>query len=794
MIRHYLKVAFRNLLKYRVQHFISILGIAIGFTAFVLGGYWYYWEHSFDTFHPDWKHTYALTTSGLFKTAEGEDAEIHQLHEQAEEAFRAFPEIMYYCKVSDVTWSSEGKEKQWMGLKTDSTFFDMFCCHLLDGTYKGNVYDDKSVILTRKTATQLFGNVQCTGEVFNVNQNVSFTVAGVMEDYPQNTEFKFDYILLGTSTPNNMKRSTIFVKVNPRADIKELHQKIEAYRLDLEDNMISTYSKWRSHLRSLPEVHLRCAMGLEARFRNINILAYAGILAFVSALMNLLVLFMGQQQHKIRNNITFSTLGASFRSLVGKNIIELGVFLIIAFLLSLAFIELIFPYYQHYTQLDGHSYYFNKVNTIVRKDVFYASVVLYLCAAVCFLLIALLPITAMLKRKKTNASVILKNSLITGQIFIGAIFLIASLGFYSQFQFISNTDKGIVLDNVWQIDLGFDAVHEKDCSPIEEALRNSPYIEDVTALSYPIISSIGEYYCSFVTALPIEGREGEPNYEDNCLAVAPNFLSFFGLHMKEGEWITNEGAYDYVINETGARMLGIEDISGREIIAEGNDLGIPLRVSGIMADYHFCPLRYPIDKTFFVVLRKTEEGDFYIRNQYYYIKVQPQHKEKALAYTQQLYKEYEKGAVESDKQIMYLPDVLEEFNRPEKSMCYIFSVLSLICILISSFGIYALVSFSTEQRRKEIAIRKVNGAGYPHILSLFLKEYFVLVVLANAIALPLGYVFITRWLETYAYHTTLSWGFYASIFLITCGVVVAAVAHQVTYAIKINPSEMVKSE
>lgn len=94
MFIHYLKVALRNLFRYKTKHAISILGIAVGFTAFLLGGYWYYWEHSFDTFHPDGEHTYIATTSGVMQeVTNGVDAELQQLHESIEKEIAAYPEV-----------------------------------------------------------------------------------------------------------------------------------------------------------------------------------------------------------------------------------------------------------------------------------------------------------------------------------------------------------------------------------------------------------------------------------------------------------------------------------------------------------------------------------------------------------------------------------------------------------------------------------------------------------------------------------------------------------------------------
>lgn len=793
MIRHYIKMAFRNLLRYKMQSIVSIVGIALGFTAFILGGYWRYWEHHFDTFHPDWKHTYALTTSGLYQSASGEDVEINQLLEEAQKAFAFFPEIEQFCQVEHISWQSDNKEVRWMGLRIDSAFFDFFRCRLLNGTYQGDAFNGESVILTRKTARASFGNIDCVGELFRVNSETAFTVVAVMEDYPMNTELKFDYLQLGTARNNSSKRQTTYARVCPNADLRQLSEKIEAYRIEQEKCDYERYANCSFRLRSLPEVHFRCSAGLKVRFRNIDMLAAAGILAFISALMNLLVLFIGKQQKKVRQTDTFVTLGASVRSLTGKHLLELAVPLLLAFLLALACIEIVFPYYQQYTQLANYGYHSSMVNIISQREVLIASGKLYLGASGLFLLISLFPILSLLGSKRRRVSVLLRNGLILGQIFTGAFFLVISLGLYSQYRFMEKTDKGITVDHIWQVDLGFGAVYSKDCRPFGEALRNSPYIEEVTAMSHLILAPHGDYYGSFVSSLPIEGR-GEPfDYEDNCMAVQQNFLSFFGLQMVEGEWITNQGTYDYVINQTGARMLGIENIAGRRMVID-QEVPEVFRVSGVMKDYYYCPLQFPINKTFFVVLREPEEDQFYIRNRYYYIKVLPANREKALEYVRSLYLDYDKAEVESSRQIIYLPDLQEEFTRPERTLFSIFTVLGIICILISTFGIYSLVSLSAEQRQKEIAIRKVNGALYKDLLSLFLKEYLLLVALANGIALPMGYLIVSRWLESYAYHVSLSGWLFMGVFLVTCGVVIASVAHRVRYAVRVNPAEIIKSE
>ena len=115
--------------------------------------------------------------------------------------------------------------------------------------------------------------------------------------------------------------------------------------------------------------------------------------------------------------------------------------------------------------------------------------------------------------------------MITGQVFIGSLFLIGALSFYTQYQFTRNKDKGIVTENIWQIDLGYESVYERDADPYIQMLKSSPYISDVTVLTSPIFSTLRQYYCSYIIQLPLQG-ETDDQAEANVVMVEPNFLSF----------------------------------------------------------------------------------------------------------------------------------------------------------------------------------------------------------------------------------------------------------------------------
>ena len=227
-----------------------------------------------------------------------------------------------------------------------------------------------------------------------------------------------------------------------------------------------------------------------------------------------------------------------------------------------------------------------------------------------------------------------------------------------------------------------------------------------------------------------------------------------------------------MVNETCLQTLGYTDLLERPIYIKGQ--ASQARVCGVIKDYLYAPMQYPILPLFFTTYENPMVKDF---ERPYLI-----------------YVRYANDNVNRSKMFTELSDLIDRFNRPEKVIFTIFSILSLVCILISTFGIYSLVSLATEQRRKEIAIRKVNGATFYHILQLFFREYFILVTLGNVFALPVGYLVIKRWLETYANHTTLPAGLFLLVFLITCGIVLLSIFRQVKRAAATNPAEVIKTE
>lgn len=782
MILHYIKVALRNLWKYKTQSLINIIGLTVGFASFSLGGYWWYWENHFDKFQPHSDHTYAITMQGIVSGSDGSPVDLNQLpKEDAEFFIQAIPQIEDYSRIQLWHWmyyEKEGTTSNLMGMCVDEGFFRIFSNDFISGGINAIPFDRSYIVLTRKAAEKYAQKIDCAGEVFQTT-NGSYTIAGVIEDYPTNTEFRFEYLILSEENYNHNNRSSFYVLLNKHSDVSSVEEKVREHKsMAVERYNPEAPKQYTFHLRSLPEVHLMSNPELFPRFRNIRLLGIAGLLAVICALMNCLTVFIGQQQRKHGQNKTFRSIGASRAYLFTKSLLDLLLSLVIAFLLFILAAYLLFPFYQDYTRWQGYGVYENyaqRMEIIPLLSFSLKNIALILTA---FLALSVVFIRMMISGKNTHPA-LFRNALIVGQIFIGCFFFFISLSLYKQFYFTEKKDKGINVENISQIHLGYDGF---DSENLSKELLQSPFVEDVTFMANPILTREGDLFLSYIGSVEFIDKPYEEIRGVDILVVEPNFNVFFDIKLKEGSQLKSSN--EVLINESMQKNFKEKHVLRSHVNA---GLAKEVVVAGVIKDFNYSSMYYPLKPLIFHF--RIPDNDL-IDYQYVYIKSSPENRQRAHEYAQKVLADHGFDKVE----ILELSDIQEEFNRPEKELSRLFGFLSFICILIVSAGIYSLVTFTMEQRRKEIAIRKINGATIKDILFLFIKKYLLLLILGNLLALPVAYKFINDWLESYAYRVGISWWIPLPVFLFTCLIVLASILETVRKAAKENPVEALKIE
>jgi hypothetical protein len=323
----------------------------------------------------------------------------------------------------------------------------------------------------------------------------------------------------------------------------------------------------------------------------------------------------------------------------------------------------------------------------------------------------------------------------------------------------------------------------KDKQMILERIKQLPEIDEALIVSNPLIPSGGMMSRSYKDWE--DKKEGAEDVSIEIILESDAYMKFYGMTLLEGEMISpSSPSTDIVLNEAAVKALGWHKAVGKHLYGYGGDKH---RVIGVVKNWHITSPTMPIRPSAFQlsnqfgfegminVLFKYKEGTW------------QQCREKVEAIAKEVY----------PNATIQLTNTEEEYNKfltSENALLRMLTILSLVCILISVFGIYSQIVLTCEQRRKEIAIRKVNGANVRNILSMFGKEYAWLLVIASVIAFSIGYAIMKHWLESYTLQTPISWWIFASIFIGIAIVIALSIGYRVWKAANENPADVVKSE
>jgi putative ABC transport system permease protein len=366
-----------------------------------------------------------------------------------------------------------------------------------------------------------------------------------------------------------------------------------------------------------------------------------------------------------------------------------------------------------------------------------------------------------------------RKIMVTVQLFIGVLFIFSIMVVSRQFAYLQNTDLGFDRKDI---------VHtyrpsSVDWPTFKATLDVNPDILLSTGLTTPLFTDQNQGPVDW------EGQSGKDSMLIQMYIVDVNFLDFFSIGVQSGDFFSPEqsNANYTVINQTAARIMGLDNPTGHTINL-GN--GQKMQIIGVVNDFHILPLRQPIEPVM-LICWGTRRSDVYVR-------INPVERQRALTYLQET---YEKFAAPGDLfTYNFLDDEYASFNRSEQAMRSVFGIMAIVCLLISAFGIYSMASLSTLHRRKEIAIRKVMGAEAVDISVMFFREYLMLVLIANIVALPVANWLMNRWLQNYAYHVNIAWWMFVAVLALTLVIVLITVLGQVLKAANGNPAEVVKSE
>jgi hypothetical protein len=647
--------------------------------------------------------------------------------------------------------------------------------------------DNAEIAITEEAAKKWFRTEDPIGKEVKMLRRTK-KICAIVQAENRHTNFPFDFI----GNPELGKTWwyitwSILIKVKPDTDIEELESKINA-NLPAELKQVTLTRKTgieRIILTPLSKLHdakdFRDDKEAGITFQYIIYFSIAGILIITCALINYLTLFINRMRVRQREMALRMIHGANIRSLVSLLTVEFLLLLACAVTTGFLLIEICFPSFIELTGID------------TAKSSLYGEAFLFIGLISLIILTAIIGLLYILYHRSLHLSLRYNTGRSTGtqlrrgsivlQLFVCLSFIGCTVLINQQLDYLRHRDLGLKIKNRGS----FSVMGDMDYTPLIRKIKELPMITEVMQPDYyPIVSqltAIGQF----------DNWEGLDIPIDTPVPVKlflgkEDFFRFYDITLLAGEWLDDLSTYeDIIINESLARRMGWspQEAIGKHIIQSY----ITYTIVGVVKDCHYGAPTLPIPHTGFLV---GEQMGLMQRSAGILFKYKEGTWNECRKALEHLYQT--ECSPENILRLNSEEEVYNNYLRSEEMLTRLLSFASLVCILTAMFGIYSLVTLTCEQRRKEIAIRKVNGATVWSILFLFFREYLIMLCIAALFAFPITYVIIKQWILNYVRQVSISPLPFILILIGLALTVIAGISWRVWKAANENPAEVIKNE
>ena len=787
MIKHCLKIAIRNLVKYKVQSAVSILGLAVGFVCFSLSLYWIHYEMTYDHFRQDADRIYMVRTNDEYTEGKISTRVPYSL---AAYLAQHFPDIAVAAPFHLISEriSVNDKYQDAVFSSADSAWMNLMDIRIIKGNRNFMIpKDNAEIAITEEAAKKWLRTEDPIGKEVKMLRRTK-KICAIVQAEDRHTSFPFDVI----GNPELGKTWwyitwSILIKVKPDTDIEELESKINA-NLPAELKQVTLTRKTgieRIILTPLSKLHyakdFRDDKEAGITFQYIIYFSIAGILIITCALINYLTLFINRMRVRQREMTLRMIHGANIRSLVSLLTVEFLLLLACAVTTGFLLIEICFPSFIELTGID------------TAKSSLYGEAFLFIGLISLIILTAIIGLLYILYHRSLHLSLRYNTGRSTGtqlrrgsivlQLFVCLSFIGCTVLINQQLDYLRHRDLGLKIKNRGS----FSVMGDMDYTPLIRKIKELPMITEVMQPDYyPIVSqltAIGQF----------DNWEGLDIPIDTPVPVKlflgkEDFFRFYDITLLAGEWLDDLSTYeDIIINESLARRMGWspQEAIGKHIIQSY----ITYTIVGVVKDCHYGAPTLPIPHTGFLV---GEQMGLMQRSAGILFKYKEGTWNECRKALEHLYQT--ECSPENILRLNSEEEVYNNYLRSEEMLTRLLSFASLVCILTAMFGIYSLVTLTCEQRRKEIAIRKVNGATVWSILFLFFREYLIMLCIAALFAFPITYVIIKQWILNYVRQVSISPLPFILILIGLALTVIAGISWRVWKAANENPAEVIKNE
>jgi len=798
MWKNYLKISFRNLWKNKSFTFINIIGLAVGLAVSFSILLYVVNEVTYDRFHEKSEHIYRFAAS---MDLQDRHFEISLMPIPFGPALKQeFPEVKNTTRIREAGSTLISREndviKETGIYYVDSDFFRMFTVHVVSGNPERFLDDPFEVVITEEIARKYFGQENPIGKTLEWDHTHQYTVTGVVKKMPENSHFKFN-MLSSLSTLENMGRRNMndwmgfsirtYLELGDNIQINDLEKKYYDFLwAHLPDQIKKLVVDIDLSLQPLTRIHLYSHLEQEleppGNLAYIRIFTAIALFILLIAGINFVNLSTARSAKRAKEVGMRKVLGAHRRRLAVQFLGESVILSMVSLAGALVIIRLWLPIFNRFIMKELTFHLFQDGGLALGMLGMTLLVGAAAGAYPALYLSSFGPLEAVKSRFRAGRGhKFFRSGLVSLQYVISIVLICCTLIVFSQLNHVKSYDLGFDNEQMAVVYLQ-GQIREKN-QVFKNKLLNIPGVVKAAGSTTLMGRASNETYFRF------EGySEGNKQILPH-MDIDEDFLDTYDIKMVAGRNFSSEYSTDknaVILNETLVRELGWKNPIGKTVYMTEMEnrefIEVPYTVIGVISDFHFESLHQKIRGH---ILRYTD--DFYRIS----VKLRPEAIPSTLKSMEKAWEELE---TKHPFNYSFLDDTFDRFYKTEQRLGKIFMAFSLITIFIACLGLFGLASFSTEQRTKEIGIRKVLGASVSRVVFLLSRDFSRWVILANVIAWPVAYVVMSQWLSRFAYRIDLSWWFFVISGLLALGIALLTVSFRTLKAATINPADSLRYE
>lgn len=798
MLKSYLKIAIRNLRRNKIYGVISILGLAIGITGATLLYLYINSELSYDAFHEKADRIYRIVevndgqdeTRYFGQTAPVLGSSLEETYPEIESMVRVYQPVGHV----DMQWKGERIHDR-SYLIADQEFFKVFDFEFIRGDAATALSKPNSVVISEKKAEQLFGNTDPLGEALDFSNLGTVTITGVFENVPDNSHLQFEWVF--SRNNSNLKWNEFlsswevygaytYLLLEESARMASFEKKLDAF---IQEQEAVNENARNFYLQPITQIYFNSddiEFGIEQAHGNkfyIYIFSAIGIFLLLIAGINYTNLATALSVKRGKEIGIRKASGADKRQLIGQFLSESVVIALLACLFSYFLIELLLPSFNQLTDK----------NFVITLDMFgYLAAVLLSIGLLlgiasgsypAFYLALTKPISVLKSNAdKQGGNITLRKVLVVAQFSLSVILIIGTLAVYKQMDYIQNRDLGFEKEQMLVVDINSGNVRAR-FDAMKQEMEIISGVEDA-AVSSRVPGewkSITQVYARNLESGAIDSSQSY------FMSFDEDMIDLYGLNLVSGSNFSGNRQVDslsVILNEAAVNALNLENPVGSYIDVSGSE--DPMKVIGVMENIHYQSLHQEVAP---LIVGYWANPVRVI--DYFSIKLAGENMSATIEEIKQVHTQFDP---ETAMEYHFLDQQIDQKYRADLLAGRLFAIGGGVTIFIACMGLFGLALFTTENRIREVGIRKVLGATIPQILILLTSDFMRLVAVAFALAVPISWLVMHNWLQSFAYHTELG----IEIFLITgIGTLLVGlltVSYQSVKAALMDPVQSLRSE